>query len=60
MLLELWSREDGKGPFHTTRHARQRNDPSPTSVAIERPNLTHFRRVNAIGFLRELDRRLGA
>jgi hypothetical protein len=40
-LLELWSRDQLKGPFATTRHAVQAGGPKvPGSVSIPRPNLT--------------------
>ena len=43
VLLELWSRDQFKGPFSTTRHAVQKGGPKvPGSVSIPRPNLTLF------------------
>ncbi|UGX96766.1 PriCT-2 domain-containing protein [Bradyrhizobium barranii subsp. barranii] len=43
VLLELWSRDQFKGPFSTTRHAKQKDAPKvPGCVLIPRPNLTLF------------------
>jgi hypothetical protein len=43
VLLELWSRDQLKGPFSTTRHAVQKGSPKvPGCVSIPRPNLTLF------------------
>jgi hypothetical protein len=43
VLLELWSRDQFKGPFSTTRHAVQKGAHKvPGSVSIPRPNLTLF------------------
>jgi hypothetical protein len=43
VLLELWSRDQFKGPFSTTRHAVQKGSPKvPGCVSIPRPNLTLF------------------
>jgi hypothetical protein len=43
VLLELWSRDQFKGPFLTTRHAVQRGGRRvPGTVSIPWPNLTLF------------------
>ena len=42
VLLELWSRNQSKGPFDTTRHAVQRGLKLPGTISIPRPNLTLF------------------
>ena len=42
VLLELWSRNQSKGPFDTTRHAVQRGLKVPGTISIPRPNLTLF------------------
>ena len=43
VLLELWSRDQFKGPFSTTRHAVQKGGHKvPGSVSTPRPNLTLF------------------
>ena len=42
VLLELWSRNQSKGPFETTRHGVQRGLKVPSTISIPRPNLTLF------------------